>query len=343
MRDLDFPVTPFACNQLILMYKKLNKKKIADVLLLMEKDDVKPSRHTYKLLIDTKGQTNDITGMEELVKTMKSEGFELDDFIRPTLVKHYICAGMNEKAEEIVKEMEGEDLNDTRGACKTLLHLYADLGKAEDVERIWKVCESNLRIGECLAAVGAWGKVGRVEKAEEVFELMIKTWKNPPVKCYTTLLDVFAKHKLLAKGKDLAKRMASDGYRVDPLAWDSLVKLFVEAGEVEKADSVLQKAIQQDHRVRPMFNSFMVIMEQYSKRGDIHNTERIFHKLRQSGYVRKIRQYQCLLQAYVNAKAPAYGFRDRMKADSVFPNKSVAGQLTQIDTFKKTVISDLLD
>ncbi|KAI3841855.1 hypothetical protein MKX03_008979 [Papaver bracteatum] len=56
-----------------------------------------------------------------------------------------------------------------------------------------------------------------------------------------------------------------------------------------------------------MFNSFMVIMEQYSKR------------------------------------APAYGFRDRMKADSVFPNKSVAGKLTQIDTFKKTVISDLLD
>ncbi|KAI3841856.1 hypothetical protein MKX03_008980 [Papaver bracteatum] len=222
MRELDFPVTPFACNQLILMYKKLNKKKIADVLLLMEKDDVKPSRHTYKLLIDTKGQTNDITGMEELVETMKSEGFELDDFIRPTLVKHYICAGMNEKAEEIVKEMKVGDLNDTSGAYKTLLHLYADLGKAEDVERIWKVCESNLRIGECLAAVGSWGKVGRVEKAEEVFELMIKTWKKPPAKCYTTLLDVFAKHKLLAKGKDLA----SDGYRIDPLAWDSLVKLF---------------------------------------------------------------------------------------------------------------------
>ncbi|KAI3984690.1 hypothetical protein MKX01_039307 [Papaver californicum] len=342
MRDLDFPVTPFACNQLILLYKKLNKKKIADVLLLMEKDDVKPTRYTYKLLIDTKGQTNDITGMEQLVETMKNEGFGLDDFIRSTLAKHYIGAGMNEKAEDILKEMEGEDLKETRGACKTLLPLYADLGKAEEVERVWKVCESNPRIGECLAAVGAWGKVGKVEKAEEVFELMIKTWKKPPAKCYSTLMNVYAKHKLLAKGKDLAKRMESDGYRIGPLAWDSLVKLFVEAGEVEKADSVLQKAIQQDHRMRPMFNSFMVIMEQYSRRGDIHNTEKIFHQLRQSGYVNRIRQYQCLLQAYVNAKAPAYGFRDRMKADNISPNKSVAGQLAQMETFKKTV-SDLLN
>ncbi|MCL7036683.1 hypothetical protein MKW94_014064 [Papaver nudicaule] len=343
MRKLDFPLTPFACNQLILLYKKLNKKKIADVLLLMEKNDVKPTRFTYKLLIDTKGQTNDITGMEQLVETMKSEGYELDNFIRTTLVKHYIHAGVNEKAEEIVKEMEGEDLNKAHGVCKMLLHLYAGLGKAEEVERIWKVCESNPRIDECLAAVGAWGTVGRVEKAEEVFELMIKTWKKPPAKCYTTLLSVYAKHKLLVKGKDLAKTMASDGYRIDPLAWDSLVKLFVEAGEVEKADSVLQKAIQQDHRMRPMFNSFMVIMEQYSRRGDIHNTEKIFHQMRQSGYVSRIWQYQCLLKAYINAKVPAYGFRDRMKADNVFPNKSVAGQLAQIDTFKKTAISDFLD
>ncbi|KAI3951734.1 hypothetical protein MKW98_013792 [Papaver atlanticum] len=135
---------PFACNQLILLYKKLNKKKIADVLLLMEKDDVKSIRYTYKL----------------------------------------------------------------------------------------------------------------------------KTWKKPP-----------------AKSKDLAKRTTSDGYRIDPLARDSLVKLFVEAGEVEKADSVLQKAIQQDHQVRPMFNSFMVIKEQYSRRG------KILHQLRQPDYVRKTLQY----------------------------------------------------
>nr|CAD1839982.1 unnamed protein product [Ananas comosus var. bracteatus] len=37
MRDLGLPISTFACNQLLLLYKRINKKKIADVLLLMER------------------------------------------------------------------------------------------------------------------------------------------------------------------------------------------------------------------------------------------------------------------------------------------------------------------
>ncbi|KAF9625916.1 hypothetical protein IFM89_027693 [Coptis chinensis] len=35
---------------------------------------------------------------------------------------------------------------------------------------------------------------------------------------------------MLTKGKDLAKHMAESGQRLDPLMWDALVKLYVEAG-----------------------------------------------------------------------------------------------------------------
>ncbi|OVA06990.1 Pentatricopeptide repeat [Macleaya cordata] len=343
MKDLQFPITAFACNQLILLYKRQDKKKIADVLLLMEKENVKPTLFTYKLLIDTKGQSNDITGMEQLLETMKSEGFEPDMHIQSTLARHYIYGGFNEKAEEILKEMEGGNLKEHGGACRALLPLYAALGKADEVGRIWKACESNPRIDECLAAIEAWGKVGKVEKAEEVFEKMVKTGKKLSSKCYTSLLNVYAKHKQLAKGKDLAKRMATDGYRIDPFTWDALVKLYAEAGEVEKADSILQKAVQQENRMKPLFSSYMTIMDQYARRGDVHNAEKMFLRLRQAGYVGRLRQYQSLLQAYINAKAPAYGFRERMKADNIFPNKTVAAQLAQVDAFRKTAISDLLD
>ena len=65
--------------------------------------------------------------------------------------------------------------------------------------------------------------------------------------------------------------------------------------------------------------------------------------MRQAGYVSRMRQFQALLQAYVNATVPAYGFRERMKADNIFPNKSLASQLAQVDAFRKTAVSDLLD
>uniref|UniRef100_A0A2P2KJI7 Pentatricopeptide repeat-containing protein n=1 Tax=Rhizophora mucronata TaxID=61149 RepID=A0A2P2KJI7_RHIMU len=341
MRDLEFPITLFVCNQLLLLYKRLDKKKIADVLLLMEKENIKPSLFTYKLLIDTKGQSNDITGMDQIVETMKMEGIQPDTITQAILAKHYVSGGLKGKAEAILKEMEGSDLKEHRWACRLLLPLYASLGKAVDVRRVWKVCESSPRLEECTAAVEAWGKLNKIDEAEAVFNLMTK-WKKLSSKHYSALLKVYASHKKLAKGKDLVKRMADSGCRIGPLTWDALVKLYVEAGEVEKADSMLQKATEQS-QIRPMFSSFMTIMEKYEKRGDIHNSEKMFHRMRQAGYVARHRQFQSLVQTYINAKSPAYGIRERMKADNIFPNKSMAGQLAQVDAFRKTAVTDLLD
>ncbi|KAF8395723.1 hypothetical protein HHK36_019673 [Tetracentron sinense] len=342
MKDLEFTITTFACNQLLLLYKKIDRKKIADVLLLMEKENIKPSLFTYKHLIDTKGQSNDITGVEQLVETMEAEGIKPDIDTQAVLARRYISMGFKGKADAVLKEMEGGNLEENRGACRALLPLYAALGKADEVGRVWKVCESNPRLHECMAAIEAWGKLGKIEEAEAVFDRMFKTWKGLSARHFSALLKVYANHKLLAKGKDLLKRMGDSGFRIDPLTVDSLVKLYVEAGEVEKADLILLKAAQQN-RIKPMFITFMAVMDQYSKRGDIHNAEKIFHRMRQSGYVSRMRQYEALLLAYINAKAPAYGFRERMKVDNMFPNKNFAAQLVQVDAFRKTTISDLID
>ncbi|KAF8396270.1 hypothetical protein HHK36_017885 [Tetracentron sinense] len=342
MRDLGFPVTIFACNQLLLLYKRLDKKKIPGVLLLMEKENIKPSLFTYKLLIDTKGQSNDITGMDKLVETMKEDGIKPDIHTQAILARHYVSGGLKKKAEAVLKEMEGGSLKQNRWACKDLLPLYAALGKADEVGRVWKVCESNPWLEECIAAIDAWGKLKKIEEAEAVFEKMFKTWKKLSTRHYTALLKVYANHKLLAKGKDLVKRMADNRCRIGPFTWDALVKLYVEAGEVEKADSILKKASQQNE-MKPMFSSYMVVMNQYAKRGDVHNTEKMFHRMRQSGYVGRLGQYQTLLLAYINAKAPAYGFRERMKVDNIFLNRMLAEHFAQVDPFRKTAISDLLD
>ena len=257
------------------------------------------------------------------------------------LARHYTSAGLKEKAEAILKEIEGENLEEKQWVCATLLRLYANLGKADEVERIWKVCESKPRVDDCLAAVEAWGKLEKIEEAEAVFEMASKKWKLNS-KNYSILLKIYANNKMLAKGKDLIKRMADSGLRIGPLTWNALVKLYIQAGEVEKADSVLQKAIQQS-QLQPMFTTYLDILEQYAKRGDVHNSEKIFLKMRQAGYTSRISQFKVLMQAYVNAKVPAYGIRERMKADNLFPNKTLANQLFLVDAFRKNPVSDLLD
>nr|XP_004499909.1 pentatricopeptide repeat-containing protein At1g80270, mitochondrial-like [Cicer arietinum] len=342
MRKLNLPVTPFACNQLLLIYKRIDKKKIADVLLMMEKENVIPSPFTYKILIDVKGMSNDIDGMDQIVETMKAQGVELDHQTQASLARHYASAGLKEKTEALLKEIEGENLKENMWVIPTLLRLYAILGRVDEVERIWKVCESRPpRIEDCLAAVEAWGKLKKIEEAEAVFEMMSNKWKLS-AKNYSILLSIYTRLKLLNKGKDLIKKMGDSGCIIGPLTWDALVSLYIHAGEIEKADSVLQKALQQN-KMKPLFNTFMTIMEQHAKRGDVHNAEKIFYRLRQSGYVSRISPFHVLTQAYLNAKLPAYGIRERMKADDLFPNKALAEQLALLDPFRKTPVSDLLD
>ncbi|MCI03931.1 pentatricopeptide repeat-containing protein, partial [Trifolium medium] len=205
MKDLEFPLTVFACNQLLLLYRRNDRKKIADVLLLMEHENVKPSPLTYKILIDVKGQSNDIDGMDQIVDKMKADGIEPDVQTKAVLVGHYISAGLADKAKTLLKEMEGENLKENRWVCRALLPLYANLGMSDEVGRVWKVCETHPWLEECLAAIEAWGKLSKIDEAEAVFERMSKKWKLTSKNC-SVLLKVYANHKMLMKGKDLIKR-----------------------------------------------------------------------------------------------------------------------------------------
>ncbi|KAI4348596.1 hypothetical protein L6164_009304 [Bauhinia variegata] len=347
MRDLEFPLTTFACDQLLLLYKRTNKKKIADVLLLMKKENVKPSLFTYRLLIDAKGGSNDIAGMDQIVDSMKAEGVEPDFQIQGILAKHYASAGLTQKAEAVLTEMEGRSLKGGKlkehlWVCRSLLCSYAELGNADEVGRIWKVCESNPGIDLSVAAIEAWGKLKKIEEAEAAFEQVLNELNKPSSRPYIALLKVYANNKMLNKGKDLIKRMADSEGRIGPLILNPLVQLYVQSGEVERADAMLQKAVQQN-KVRPLFSTYMTIMDEYAKRGDIHNSEKIFHRMRLAGYTSRFTQFQALVQTYVNAKVPAYGIRERIKADNVFPNKALAGQLALVDAFRKTRVSDILD
>ncbi|KAL8235724.1 hypothetical protein R6Q59_016805 [Mikania micrantha] len=342
IKELKLPLTASACNQMLLLYKRTNKKKIADVLLLMEKENVKPTLLTYRMLIDMKGQSNDLKGMEQIVEAMKAEDIDPDIKTQAVLARHYINGGLKDKAKVILQEIEGNDLKKNRGACVALLSLYATLESVADVIRVWDVCKSNPQLDEYMRAIDAYGKLKKVEEAEAVFDQMSKKVKRISSKHYATMLKVYANNKMLSKGKNLVKQMAESGCQIGPWTWDSLVKLYIEAGEVEKADSILRRASEQN-RIKPFFDTYLLILDQYAKRGDIHNAEKIFHRMRQDGYVSRLRQYHSLLRTYINAKAPAYGIKERLKADNVFPNRALAEQLAQVDAFKRTAVSDLLD
>ncbi|PHU22709.1 hypothetical protein BC332_07816 [Capsicum chinense] len=203
--DLGFPITSFACSSHLLnLYKQGHKKKIVDVLLLMGKENIQPTDFTYRILINAKGQSNDIAGMEQVFETMKDDGMEPKMITKSIIAKHYIFAGLVEKTQNVLKQMERE----MHLACRYLLPHYVALKKADDVRRIWQLCEPNAQIVKCMVTIEAFGNLHKIEEAEAVFDKMSKEGKKLTSKHYYPLLRIYASHNMLAKGKDLVKRMS---------------------------------------------------------------------------------------------------------------------------------------
>uniref|UniRef100_A0A0A9DM03 Pentacotripeptide-repeat region of PRORP domain-containing protein n=1 Tax=Arundo donax TaxID=35708 RepID=A0A0A9DM03_ARUDO len=208
---------------MILLYKGVAHSKIVDILMLMERENIQPSPFTYKLLIDLKGRLNDTLGMELVLNTMKDNGVEPDFTTHMMVAKFYISGGLLEKAEEIIRGMEVY-VKDKRHAIRSLLDLYAILGRPDDVERIWKSC-TEPKLEDFLVAIKAWSKLGRIEQAEETFEALLQTSPNLTSKYFNAMMNVYAENKLLSKGKEFIERMCSSRCPSGPLTWDALVRL----------------------------------------------------------------------------------------------------------------------
>lgn len=333
MKDL-FPLTVASCNQMLILYKKTNRKKIFNIMSFMEKEHIKPNDTSYRILIDVEGSYGNISGMEQVLETMKSKGVEPSLRSRASIAQYYADGNLKSKAEAVLKDMEGGDLVKNRAACCFLLPGYASLGRDKTVGRIWReIVVSNPTMGECIAAVKAWGKLKRIKDAEAAFETLLKVLEKPSSKYYSIMLSVYADHKMVIEGEDLFKRMRELGMIIHIQAWDALLNLYIGVGELEKADAVLEEAIQ-ERRGKPKFSSFLKILEGYAARGDVQNTEKIFSKMRKAGYVTRPKPYYSLLDAYINAKVPVDGIYNRVRRDSVIPDHKLTQLLAQVAAFR---------
>ena len=75
--------------------------------------------------------------MEQLVEDMKFHGLQPDTHFLTDLAWYYISKGYKDKAIAILKEIGGGNSQEFIRAHNKFFSLYASLGMANDVSRIW--------------------------------------------------------------------------------------------------------------------------------------------------------------------------------------------------------------
>lgn len=325
-------------NQLLYLYKKNGLMAgVAEVLQTMDKKNVEPDVHTYNIILDVRARKGDTDGMEKVWARVKEDkNVEPDAATFAVLAKGYIKAGLLEKAEKAVKEVEESPFRKKRAVNLLLLKLYGLIGKEDDLERIWGVVIRGQKVGiaDYVAMIRSLGKVGNSARAEDIFEEMQDKISNLSVHHYNALLSVYASLGRTQKGENVLKQIARAHLTPNPATYHELVHMYLKAGQEEKAMEVLskaQKASRASIRRRPQYATFHTALEWFAGNGDVKNAEKVVRDLKSAGYMCSYRSYVTLLKAYENGRMSPYGILDRLRADNVIPNQHIRKELKKLD------------
>ncbi|KAJ7526098.1 hypothetical protein O6H91_17G081500 [Diphasiastrum complanatum] len=330
IKKLGSLTNPFSVNQMMrLYYVKGRNEKIPLLIDQAKSAGIQPDIFTYNILMDVKGKAGNIEAMEKIMDEVKANPkVKLDAKSHGIVASAYISANLLDKAELALKRMETGNYIKTPSMYNALLRMYGQLKNAEEVERVWQHLKklprrSNYSLVCLLSAFTSLDGPEGVEKAFKDMEEMIKGKQgvstSTSLRRLKTLLKIYENFHLDEKAEELRKDMPASKGTSDVINLHTSVEELLKSDDLDKAYDML-KLNQKGSRVRPLFDTYFLILDKYAEKGDVKISEKIFEDCRAARYSKNNKIWNALLKAYIKADMPAYGFRQRMFADRVYPN-----------------------
>ncbi|CAK9205957.1 unnamed protein product [Sphagnum troendelagicum] len=326
-----------AFNQMLLLYKRKRvTEKIPKLLEEMTTLGVARDIYTYNILMDWKAQTGDIVGMEQLFQELKA-----DEVVRPDaatygiLASTYVKSGDPSKAKVFLQEMEQGNVIRRRAAYDILIAQYGTLGDYKAVERVWAKSKSlpGNSTSTYVVMLEALGKLGKVERAEEIYKALIHEKGIVLAHQYNAMLSVYTRQGLMEKAETVIGEMGKIGRKRNAITFHHLVSGYLKNMQLDKAlETVAQAKAESttDDRTKLWLETMLAVLEACAQKGDVVRAEEHFQVLRKLYPKVGTQQFNMLLKAYIVGGVPASGFLQRMQLDNVFADDETLRLLKQV-------------
>ncbi|KAL6606565.1 hypothetical protein ACP70R_042218 [Stipagrostis hirtigluma subsp. patula] len=145
MKELNFAFTAMSYNSLMTLYTKVNQpEKVPSIIQDMKADDISPDVYTYNVWMRALAACEDIPGVERVIEEMKRDGRVAPDWTTySNLASIYVDAGLFEKAEAALKELEKRNTSNDLEAYQFLITLYGRTQNLVEVHRVWRSLKRN--------------------------------------------------------------------------------------------------------------------------------------------------------------------------------------------------------
>ncbi|XP_057873557.2 pentatricopeptide repeat-containing protein At1g07590, mitochondrial isoform X2 [Cryptomeria japonica] len=327
MREQSLPIAPMIYNKLILLNESLgHKKSIHSILVQMKADGVAPNTRTYNILLKIKSRDYDIEGIQNVFDKMNQGNVSPNEITYCILANAYAIARLYAAAESFVEAAEKTKTGTNWSTLDILMSLYGSLRKEDDLKRTWELVKKlpNIRRKSYILAVEAFGKIGCIDKAEEIWqELMLKGEKS--TEHYNAIISVYGRHGLIQKAAHIFREMRASSYKPNAITFHHLILCCLKADLVDEGLKSISMAENYpvNNRVQlstPWLETTLLIVETFANKGNVEFAEKFFTDITKSKYCRYTFVYNTLLKAYVKANLCPHDFLRRMILSGARPD-----------------------
>ncbi|KDP26635.1 hypothetical protein JCGZ_17793 [Jatropha curcas] len=326
MKELNLGLSSMSYNSLMTLYTKISQpERVPAIIQEMKADNIMPDSYTYNVWMRALAAVNDISGVERVIEEMKRDGRVAADWTTySNLASIYVDAGLLDKAEKALKELEKRNAHRDHSAFQFLITLYGRIGKLLEVYRIWR----SLRLAfpktsniSYLNMIQVLVNLKDLPGSEKCFREWESSCSNYDIRIVNVLIKAYAKDGLLERAEELKERACGRGAKPNAKTWEIFLDYYLEKGDVKLAVDCVANAISKGRgdgqKWVPSPEIVMSFMEHFEQQKDVDSAEAFIEILKKAVDNVGANVFESLIRTYAAAGRTSNVMCRRLKMENV--------------------------
>ncbi|RVX04455.1 Pentatricopeptide repeat-containing protein [Vitis vinifera] len=281
---------------------------------------------------------NDISGVERVIEEMKRDGRVASDWTTySNLASIYVDAGVFEKAEKALKELEKRNAYRDLTAFQFLITLYGRIGNLLEVYRVWR----SLRLAfpktanvSYLNMIQVLVNLKDLPGAEKCFREWESGCSIYDIRVANALIGAYAKEGLLEKAEELKEHARRRGAKPNAKTWEIFLAYHLKNREMKQAVDCVANAIStgrgDGQKWVPSPEIIGVFMQHFEQEKDVVGAEGFLEILKSAVEDLGVEVFESLIRIYAAAGRTSPVMRRRLKMENVEVSDSCKKLLEEV-------------
>lgn len=343
MKELKLEITSMPYNSLMTLCEKTGyPEKIPTIIQEMKSNNIMPDSYTYNIWMRSLASATDIYGVERVVDEMKRDGrVEGDWTTYSNLASIYVNAGLFDKAEKALKELEKKSACKDLSAYQFLITLYGRTGNLQEVYRVWR----SLRLAfkktaniSYLNMIQVLVNLKDLPGAEKCFREWESGCSTYDIRIANVMVGAYAKEGNLEKAEETKERARRRGAKPNAKTWEIFLDYYLKIGEIKSAVTCVDNAISTGRgdggKWVPSLEVTRKIMQYFEENKDVDGVERFWEILEKGVDEIGAEIFEALVRTYVEAGRKSPTLRRRMKMANVELGENYKKLLDEVCVFE---------